>query len=77
MKLIERRLPQEIDKSFILFREKGTHFPDPWHYHPEYELVMIRKSTGRRMVGDHIGFFEEGDLVFYGATHSACLGKRS
>ncbi len=66
MKLIERRLPQEIDKSFIVFREKGTYFPDPWHYHPEYELVMIRKSTGRRMVGDHIGFFEEGDLVFMG-----------
>lgn len=66
MKSIERRLPQEIDRSFIVFNEVGAYFPYPWHYHPEYELVMVRKSTGRRMVGDHIGHFEEGDLVFMG-----------
>lgn len=66
MKAIECRLPQEIDKSFIVFEEKGTYFPYPWHYHPEYELVLIVKSTGRRMVGDHIGYFQEGDLVLMG-----------
>jgi AraC-like DNA-binding protein len=66
MKSIERRLPQDIDKSFIVFNEVGTFFPYPWHYHPEYELVYVRKSTGRRMVGDDIGFFDEGDLVFMG-----------
>jgi len=64
MKSVEKRLPQEIDKSFIVFNEVGPFFPCPWHYHPEYELVMVRRSTGRRMVGDHIGYFEEGDLVF-------------
>jgi AraC-type DNA-binding domain-containing proteins len=66
MKAIECRLPQEIDKSFIVYKEIGKYFPYPWHYHPEYELVSITKSTGRRMVGDHIGYFEEGDLVFMG-----------
>ncbi len=66
MKAIECRLPQEIDKSFIVFEEKGSHFPYPWHYHPEYELVLITKSSGRRMVGDHIGYFDEEDLVFMG-----------
>ena len=66
MKAVEYRLPQELDKSFIVFEEKGTYFPYPWHYHPEYELVLIIKSTGRRMVGDHIGYFGEGDLVFMG-----------
>lgn len=66
MKAIEQRLPQEFDKSFIVFRETGQYFPCPWHYHPEYELVLITSSTGRRMVGDHIGYFEEDDLVFMG-----------
>ncbi|HZG23410.1 MAG TPA: AraC family transcriptional regulator [Chitinophagaceae bacterium] len=66
MKVIEQRLPQEFDKSFIVFRETGKFFPCPWHYHPEYELVLVNKSTGRRMVGDHIGYFGEGDLVFMG-----------
>lgn len=66
MKPIEYRLPQEFDKSFIVFEEKAIFFFYPWHYHPEYELVLITKSTGRRMVGDHIGYFKEGDLVFMG-----------
>ncbi len=66
MKSIERRLPQDIDKSFIVFNEVGKCFPYPWHYHPEFELVYVRQSTGRRMVGDHIGFFDAGDLVFMG-----------
>lgn len=66
MKVVEQRLPQDFDKSFIVFEEVGNFFPCPWHYHPEYELVLVCKSTGRRMVGDHIGYFEEGDLVFMG-----------
>ena len=64
MKSIEQRLPKEFDKSFIVFQETGPYFPCPWHYHPEYELVLVLKSSGRRMVGDHIGYFDEGDLVF-------------
>jgi AraC-like DNA-binding protein len=66
MKSIEVRLPQDYDKSFIVFKEIGKYFPVPWHYHPEYELVLVLKSTGRRMVGDHIGYFHEGDLVCMG-----------
>lgn len=66
MKSIEVRLPQDFDKSFIVFKEVGQYFPVPWHYHPEYELVLVLKSTGRRMVGDHIGYFQEGDLVCMG-----------
>lgn len=66
MKSIEVRLPQDYDKSFIVFKEIGKYFPVPWHYHPEYELVLVLKSTGRRMVGDHIGYFQEGDLVCMG-----------
>ena len=66
MKYIEQRLPQDFDKSFIVFREFGDYFPCPWHYHPEYELVLVIRSKGRRMVGDHIGYFENEDLVFMG-----------
>lgn len=37
-----------------------------WHYHPEYELVYIPVGSGRRHIGQHIGRFEEGELVFIG-----------
>jgi AraC-like DNA-binding protein len=66
MKAVEYRLPQEFDKSFIVFEEKGKFFPCPWHYHPEYELVLVTKSSGVRMVGDNVGCFDEGDLVLLG-----------
>ncbi|MEX2568896.1 MAG: AraC family transcriptional regulator [Cyclobacteriaceae bacterium] len=66
MKCKEIRLPQDFDKSFIVFREKGQYIPCPWHYHPEYELVLVLTSTGKRMVGDHIGNFQTGDLVCVG-----------
>lgn len=66
MKAVELRLAKDLDKSFTVFRETGTYFPVPWHFHPEYELVLVTKSTGRRMIGDHIGYFDEGDLVFMG-----------
>ena len=68
MKAIEQRLPQDFDKSFVVFCETGKYFPCPWHFHPEYELVLVLRSTGRRIVGDHIGYFNEGDLVFMGPS---------
>lgn len=66
MKAIEYRVHRDIDKSFSVFSEVGQFFPCPWHYHPEYELVLVNRSSGRRMVGDHIGYFEEDDLVLMG-----------
>jgi AraC-like DNA-binding protein len=68
MKSIEIRYPLDLNESFAVFKEVGEFFPCPWHYHPEYELVLVLKSTGRRMVGDHIGFFKEEDLVFMGSS---------
>lgn len=66
MKSIELQLPKDFDKSFTVFEEIGKFFPAPWHYHPEFEIVLVIKSHGRRMVGDNIGIFDEGDLVCMG-----------
>lgn len=68
MKALQYHIPQELDKSFIIFKEEGPFFPCPWHYHSEYELVLVNKSTGVRQVGDHIGYFNEGDLVLMGPS---------
>ncbi len=34
--------------------------------HPEYELVLIAESEGKRVIGDHVGYFEAGDLLRIG-----------
>ena len=44
-------------------------YPSPvarWNYHPEYELHLIRKGTGKFIVGDHIGTFEAGHVALVG-----------
>jgi AraC-like DNA-binding protein len=45
-------------------------YPSPvarWNYHPEYELHLIRKGTGKFIVGDHIGTFEAGHVALVGS----------
>ena len=66
MKLILQRLVQDPDKSFIFFHEKEPFFSSPWHYHPEFELLLILKSSGKCTIGDHTEDFREGDLFFIG-----------
>lgn len=64
MKIAKLSLHQDEDKSFIVHSEV---FPfAPFHHHPEYELVLILKGKGKRMVGDNVDRFEENDLIFTG-----------
>jgi len=37
-----------------------------WHCHPEYELHLVQATSGRMMIGDHVGPFEPGCLVLTG-----------
>lgn len=38
-----------------------------WHYHPEFELIHIKKGNGTQFVGDHIRQFNAGDVLLVGA----------
>lgn len=43
-----------------------------WHFHPQYEISLILKGSGKRFVGDHIGSFYPGDLVLIGPNVPHC-----
>jgi AraC-like DNA-binding protein len=63
-KLLDRSI--KLNHSFDLHHHLYPHFLKVWHYHPELELVYIKKSTGTRFLGDSIRKFQEGDLVLIG-----------
>jgi len=37
-----------------------------WHCHPEYEIMFMFGSRGKRFIGDSISHYSEGDLFFIG-----------
>jgi AraC-like DNA-binding protein len=66
MKPALEHLPKEKDTSFVVKFFDYNYYPTPWHYHPEFEIVMVTESTGKRFIGDHISDFQPGNLAFIG-----------
>ena len=64
--VLEKLTTLEPNYSFVLQKDDYQYYPTPWHYHPEYELVLVVRSTGQRIIGDSIEAFEDGDLFLIG-----------
>lgn len=64
--------PLLIDKKSVLkdsidIKEVNLPYLDaPFHFHNAYEMVLILESNGRRIVGNKIENFTDGDLVLMG-----------
>ncbi|MFP4088926.1 MAG: AraC family transcriptional regulator [Cyclobacteriaceae bacterium] len=61
-----RKVTLSSTQSFSAFIEQPPAFDTPWHYHPEYELILIQNCTGTRYMGDHIADFGHVELVLIG-----------
>jgi len=55
-----------VNQSLRVTHNLYPNFLRIWHYHPEFELVVILQSTGTRFIGDSIEKFEEGEVVLIG-----------
>jgi AraC-like DNA-binding protein len=66
MKPLLQKLPLPADSSFVLVDFDVPYFETPWHFHPEYEIVLVTESTGQRFVGEHIKEYKVGDLCMIG-----------
>jgi AraC-like DNA-binding protein len=39
-----------------------------WHHHPEIELVFVNGGSGKRKIGSHISYYNNGDLILIGSN---------
>ena len=60
------KLPLSPDSSFIYINWECNYFDKAWHFHKEYELVLIDKTEGTRFIGDKVSFIKDSDLMLIG-----------
>ena len=58
------KIPVQYASSITVKREITPYMDYPLHYHPEHEIIFVEKSYGIRFMGNHIGNFSDGDLMF-------------
>lgn len=63
-----QKIPLSEHSSFMADRFYTPYFETPWHYHPEYEIVMIIEGRGKRFIGNNIADYDVGDLCFIGSN---------
>ena len=68
MKQAIRKLPISKSRSFAIHDLVAPHFDPHWHFHQEYQLVVVLEGTGTRFIGDDISHFEAGDMVLTGSN---------
>jgi len=59
---------KSIENSFVDFWIHANAFEFHWHYHPEIEICYVRQGRGKRIIGESIEDFDDGDLVLVGAN---------
>jgi AraC-like DNA-binding protein len=72
MKASFESLGSSTHASFWVRRFEEKYFSAPFHFHPEYELTLIVRGTGKRYVGAHMCDYFPEDLVLLGANLPHC-----
>ena len=62
-----KKIGEGANNVLEILNENAAHFYPYWHYHPQYEIMLIEKSSGTRYVGDSISRFGAGDITFLGS----------
>ncbi|MFB3387635.1 AraC family transcriptional regulator [Flavobacterium sp. LAR06] len=66
MKIVKTNIASYTNTSLSVFSREESFFQSPFHSHPEFELVYILESHGKRIIGNSVESFQSGDMVFLG-----------
>jgi AraC-like DNA-binding protein len=65
MEAIFRKIIHPADSSFIVKTDDLPH-KNPWHYHPEYEILLFLEAKGTAFIGDSIEDVTESEIILLG-----------
>lgn len=60
------RVLPSVTSSFQFEEIQRDQYGCSWHFHPEYQLGLVLRSAGYRIVGDNITPLKAGDFTFLG-----------
>lgn len=67
MKPAFRKLSMPVSTSFVL-KTDDVPLKNPWHYHPEVELIYFHKCHGTYFVGDSVGGVRSNEIILIGSN---------
>lgn len=67
MKIEKTKITSYLNSYISVINREEPFFQSPFHSHPELELVYIKESYGKRIVGNSVEQFVSGDMVFLGS----------
>lgn len=68
MKAVLKKATITPNNSFNIHKDIGFDMLSSWHYHPEIELVLIKRSSGTCLIGDYVGPFNDDDVYLFGSN---------
>jgi len=62
------KIQPSVGQSFTMkqFQSGENNAEAFWHFHPELEIAYISNGNGKRHVGNHLSYYQGGDLIFIG-----------
>lgn len=68
MKATLKKATPNPEQSFNVRKDIGHAMSSAWHYHPECELLVLKRAYGTCLIGDHVGPFKNGDVFLFGSN---------
>ena len=70
---IREQIPWSAEQRVFCEIIQGEDYGTPWHFHPEIEFALVRKSGGYRVIGDNVTNLQAGTFFLLEVIYPTCF----